>query len=145
MIGVADDHIPAFHGWTESFLEIQGPEDFAEAATKIYELFSRLLSNQRHRLHDDLMTALIGAEVDGQTLTDDELLGFCLLLILAGNDTTSSLIGTGLVLLTENPEQRELLLREPSRWNQAIEEINRVESPTQVLPARQPRTSPCTT
>ena len=80
------------------------------------------------------MTALIGAEVDGQTLTDDELLGFCLLLILAGNDTTSSLIGTGLVLLTENPDQRELLLREPSRWSAAIEEINRVESPTQVLP-----------
>jgi cytochrome P450 family 130 len=134
MIGVADDHIPAFRGWTESFLEIQGPEDFAEAATKIYELFSRLLSDRRREPRDDLMTALIGAEVDGQTLTDDELLGFCLLLILAGNDTTSSLIGTGLVLLTENPEQRELLRREPSRWNQAIEEINRVESPTQVLP-----------
>jgi cytochrome P450 len=134
MIGVADDHIPAFRGWTESFLEIQGPEDFAEAAAKIYELFSRLLSDRRREPRDDLMTALIGAEVDGQTLTDDELLGFCLLLILAGNDTTSSLIGTGLVLMTENPGQRELLLREPSRWNQAIEEINRVESPTQVLP-----------
>ena len=134
MIGVADDHIPAFRGWTESFLEIQGPEDFAEAATKIYDLFSQLLSERRREPRDDLMTALIGAEVDGQTLTDDELLGFCLLLILAGNDTTSSLIGTGLVLMTENPEQRELLLREPSRWNNAIEEINRVESPTQVLP-----------
>jgi len=134
MIGVADDHIPAFRGWTESFLEIQGPEDFADAATKIYELFGRLLAERRREPRDDLMTALIGAEVDGQTLTDDELLGFCLLLILAGNDTTSSLIGTGLVLLTENPDQRELLLREPSRWSAAIEEINRVESPTQVLP-----------
>jgi cytochrome P450 len=134
MIGVADEHIPAFRGWTESFLEIQGPEDFAEAATNIYELFGRLLTDRRREPRDDLMTALIAAEVDGQTLTDDELLGFCLLLILAGNDTTSSLIGSGLVLMTENPDQLSLLRREPSRWGAAIEEINRIESPTQVLP-----------
>ena len=81
-----------------------------------------------------MMTALIGAEIDGEQLTDEEVLGFCLLLVLAGNDTTSSLIGTGIVMLARDPEQRALLVNDPSLWPAAIEELNRIESPTQVLP-----------
>jgi cytochrome P450 family 130 len=81
-----------------------------------------------------MMTALINAEVDGEHLTDEELLGFCLLLVLAGNDTTSSLIGSGIVMLARDQEQRALLVQNPSRWPAAIEELNRIESPTQVLP-----------
>jgi cytochrome P450 len=134
MIGVPDEHIASFRTWTESFIEIQGPEDFAEAAANIYGLFASLLAERRERPRDDMMTALIEAEVDGQRLSDEELLGFCLLLILAGNDTTSSLIGSGTVLLARNPDQRALLVDDPSLWPGAIEEMNRIESPTQVLP-----------
>ncbi len=134
MIGVEDEHIPQFRSWTESFLEITGPADYQDAATKIYGLFATLLEERRAAPRDDLMTALIDAEVDGQRLTDEELLGFCLLLILAGNDTTSSLIGSGTVLLARHPDQRERLLADPSLWPNAIEEMNRIESPTQVLP-----------
>jgi cytochrome P450 len=67
-------------------------------------------------------------------LSEEELLGFCFLLVLAGNDTTASLIGTGAVLLAADPEQRAMLVRDPARWPNAVEEINRIESPTQVLP-----------
>jgi len=134
MIGVEDEHIPQFRSWTESFLEITGPADYQDAAAKIYGLFASLLPARRSDPRDDLMTALIDAEVDGQRLTDEELLGFCLLLILAGNDTTSSLIGSGMVLLAEHPDQRERLVADPSLWPNAIEEMNRIESPTQVLP-----------
>jgi cytochrome P450 len=134
MIGVPDELIGAFRGWTESFLEITSSADFADAAANIYALFAELLAERRARPRDDLMTALIDAEVDGQGLSDDELLGFCLLLILAGNDTTSSLIGNGTVLLAKHPDQRRLLGEDPSLWPKAIEEINRFESPTQVLP-----------
>ena len=49
------------------------------------------------------MTALLAAEIDGERLTDEELLGFCLLLVLGGNDTTASLIGSGAVLLPAAP------------------------------------------
>ncbi len=80
------------------------------------------------------MTALLNAEIDGERLTDEELLGFCLLLVLGGNDTTASLIGSGAVLVLNHPEQRDLLLRDPSLWPSAIEEINRFEAPTQALP-----------
>jgi cytochrome P450 len=134
MIGVEEEHIPQFRTWTESFLEITGPEDYQEAASKIYGLFASLLATRRATPRDDLMTALIEAEVDGQHLTDEELLGFCLLLILAGNDTTSSLIGSGTVLLAQHADQRERVVADPSLWPNAIEEMNRIESPTQVLP-----------
>jgi cytochrome P450 len=134
MIGVQDEHIASFRSWTDSFLAITGPDDYAEATTKIYQLFAQLLAERRRSPRDDLMTALVDAEVDGQRLADDELLGFCLLLILAGNETTSSLIGSAAVLLARHPEQRTLLQREPHRWANAVEETNRLESPTQVLP-----------
>jgi cytochrome P450 len=134
MIGVPDEHVPSFRNWTESFLEITDSGDYADAASNIYGLFARLLSERRESPRDDLMTALTGAEVDGEQLTDEELLGFCLLLVLAGNDTTSSLIGSGIVMLARDPEQRALLVHDPSRWPAAIEELNRIESPAQVLP-----------
>ena len=134
MIGVPEEHVPSCRSWTESFLEIQGPEDFADAAGKIYALFAELLAERRARPRDDLMTALIDAEAEGQKLSDEELLGFCLLLILAGNDTTSSLIGSGIVLLSQYADQRAQLVADPSLWPGAIEELNRMESPAQVLP-----------
>jgi cytochrome P450 len=134
MIGVPDEHVDTFRSWTESFLEIQGPEDYIESLGKCYELFADLLVQRRKRPSNDMMTALLDAEVDGHQLTEEELLGFCFLLVLAGNDTTSSLIGNGIVLLTEHPDQRESLVRDPSLWPNAVEEMNRIESPTQVLP-----------
>jgi cytochrome P450 len=134
MIGLPDEHVPKFREWTGSFLEITESGDFAEAAANIYGLFAELLAERRAQPRDDMMTALIGADVDGENLTDEELLGFCLLLVLAGNDTTSSLIGSGIVMLARDPEQRALLVNDASLWPAAIEELNRIESPTQVLP-----------
>ncbi len=134
MIGVEAEHVDSFRSWTDSFLEITGPDDYAEATGKIYGLFAELLAERRGAPRDDLMTALIEAEVDGQHLSDDELLGFCLLLILAGNETTSSLIGSATVLLAQHPDQRSLLQAEPERWANAVEETTRIESPVQALP-----------
>jgi hypothetical protein len=133
MIGVPSEHIGDFRAWTESFIEISDSSDYAEAAANIYGLFAELLAQRRRAPADDLMTALLDAEVDGQRLSDEELLGFCLLLILAGNDTTSSLIGSGIALLARDADQRSLLLADPSLWPNAVEELNRVESPTQAL------------
>ena len=134
MIGIPDDRIDDFRSWTDSFLEIQGPQDYLDSLGKCYELFAELLAERRREPRDDLMSALLAAEVDGQQLTEEELLGFCFLLVLAGNDTTASLIGSGTVLLAKDPEQRAMLVRDPSLWANAVEEINRLESPAQVLP-----------
>ena len=133
LIGVPSEHIGEFRAWTGSFIEITGRDDYAEAAANIYQLFARLLAERHRAPADDLMTALLDAEVDGQRLSEEELLGFCLLLILAGNDTTSSLIGSGIALLARDADQRALLVADPSLWPNAVEELNRVESPTQAL------------
>lgn len=134
LIGVPDDMIDDFARWTETFLEINDAEQFAANATSIYDAFTGLLAERRARPTDDLMSALLAAEIDGERLTTDELLGFCMLLILAGNDTTSSLLGNGLVLLDRHPEQRQLVMAEPERWPAAIEEMLRYDSPAQALP-----------
>lgn len=133
LIGVPAAHIDEFRSWTGSFIEITETADYADAAANIYGLFARLLVDRRRAPADDLMTALLQAEVDGHRLSDDELLGFCLLLILAGNDTTSSLIGSGIALLASDRDLRAQLLADTSLWPPAVEELNRMESPAQAL------------
>lgn len=139
LIGVPDSLVPEFRRWTESFLEITSPESFAEAAGAIYLMFDELLKQRRAHPTEDMMSALLDAELDGRRLSDPELLGFCMLLILAGNDTTSSLIGNGLVLLAHHPDQRAELVADDALWPGAIEEMLRVDSPVQVLPRQTTR------
>jgi cytochrome P450 len=133
MIGLDEQYIAPMRTWTEAFIGTS-TTDALEAATNIYLMFAELLAERRRQPREDLMTALIDAEIDGERLSEQELLGFCLLLVLGGNDTTGSLIGSGMALLQRHPQQRELLRRDPSLWPRAIEEMTRIKSPTQALP-----------
>jgi hypothetical protein len=138
MIGVPEDRREAFLEWTESMVET-GEEGFAQtiqAATNIYAEFSKLLAERRAARRDDLMSALVEAEIDGQRLSEEDLLGFCFTLIVAGNDTTTNLIANGAVLLAEHPEQRAQLVRQPSAIANAVDEMVRCEAPAQALPRR---------
>jgi cytochrome P450 len=85
------------------------------------------------------MSALLTAEIEGEELLDDEILGFCYQLIVAGNDTTTSLIGNGAVLLANHPDQKKLLAEDPSKISNAIEEMLRFEPPAQSLPRQSRR------
>lgn len=134
LIGIPSDLIADFARWTESFLDVRDQKVFLENITAIYDAFRVLLDERRAAPTDDLMSALLAAEVDGGRLSTDEVLGFCMLLVLAGNDTTSSAIGNGIVLFADHPEQRARLTADPSLWSNAVEEILRIESPAQALP-----------
>jgi hypothetical protein len=138
MIGVPEDRREAFLDWTEAMVETDGdtPSEIIQPATSIYGEFSKLLAERRASRRDDLMSALIDTEIDGRKLTEEELLGFCFVLIVAGNDTTTNLIANGAVLLARHPEQRALLAREKHAIPNAIEEMLRCESPAQALPRR---------
>lgn len=81
---------------------------------------------------DDVMSQLIEASDDGTRLNDAELLSTAGLVLAAGFETTVNLLGSGIELLMKNPEQLELLLEEPDRWPNAVEEILRLESPVQL-------------
>jgi hypothetical protein len=138
MIGVPEDRREAFLDWTEAMVESGEDriQQTIQAATNIYAEFSKLLAERRTAPRDDLMSALVDAEIDGERLSEEDLLGFCFTLIVAGNDTTTNLIANGAVLLAEHPEQRAHLARNPAAIANAIEEMVRCESPAQALPRR---------
>lgn len=80
----------------------------------------------------DVLTKLIRGERDGERLTMKELLHNCIFLLNAGHETTTNLIGNGLVALLEHPDQKQLLLSEPALIRTAVEEILRYESSNQL-------------
>jgi cytochrome P450 len=104
-----------------------------EGATTLYGYFDGLIRDRRQRPGDDLLSALIAAEEQGHALTHPELLGFCFLLIIAGNETTTKLIGNAAYLLAENPDQRRAIVRDPTLIAGAVEETLRYDGSTQAM------------
>jgi hypothetical protein len=137
LIGIPPERREAFLEWTEVLITAN-PADSESWKTnpfdEIYGEFEKLLELRRFERRDDLMSALIDAEVEGEKLSREELLGFCFLLVVGGNDTTTNLIANAAVLLARHPDQRSALALDPSLIPQAVEEVLRYESPTQALP-----------
>ena len=89
----------------------------------------RLIERKRANPGDDLLTALIEAEEDGDRLSRDELLAMVFLLIIAGFETTEHLIANGIRFLLESPDVRKRLDDAPERWPDATEELVRLHGP----------------
>jgi cytochrome P450 len=97
---------------------------------ELAELVTRLAEQRQADGGDDLVSALATANIDGEQLTPAELASFFILLVVAGNETTRTAISHSLVLLSEHPDQRELLLEDlDGRIGPAVEEIVRYVSP----------------
>ena len=137
LIGIPEERREAFLSYTEGMIET-GPKEhsIAEPAAKIHAEFSELLALRRASPEDDLMSALLAAEIDGEGLSEEELLGFCFLLIVGGNDTTMNVIGNGAVRLAQQPEARESLVEDSGLIPNAVEEMLRIDAPAQALPRR---------
>jgi cytochrome P450 len=135
LIGIPDARLEEFRHLTDDLTTVGQTGEtirLRTIAAAIYALFEDLLAERRVAPTDDLMSALLRAEVDGVRLTDDETLGFCFLLVSGGNDTTMNLISTGSVLLAENPEIRSRVANDPGLLPAAVEEMLRLEPPAQV-------------
>ncbi|MYW06534.1 cytochrome P450 [Streptomyces sp. SID3343] len=105
-------------------------EALLTAGAELAELMRDLAGFRRDNPTDDVTSALVNAEVDGESLTTDELASFFVLLLAAGNETTRNAISHGLRLVTEHPDQRELWLSNFERYTPtAVEEIVRLASP----------------
>jgi cytochrome P450 PksS len=96
----------------------------------------RLIAWRRAEPRDDLVTALLRAEEAGDKLSEDEVIGMIALLLLAGYETTMSLIASGALALIQHPRQRELLRQNPAVAGSAIEELLRYTSPADVATFR---------
>ena len=103
----------------------------AAAEVELTALMREIIAWKRDNPADDLLTALIAAEHEGDQLTDDELVAQVLLLYVAGHETTVNLIGNGALALLRNPDQLELLRTQPDLAANAVEEFLRYDSPVQ--------------
>ena len=139
LLGVPPADGAQLHRWTvavSAFNEL--PIDFAvmdtagQAADEFVAYADELVDRRRRSPGDDLISALITAEEDGKQLTHDELLAMIILLLVAGHDTTMSLISTGLWLLLRDPEAAEEVREDPAVVPGAIEEVIRYLGPLQV-------------
>lgn len=108
-------------------------EDHHTTNVEMTGYFLALIEQRRSRPGKDLISSLLAAEIDGKKLSVEELLGFCALLLVAGNETTTNLIGNAVLCFTEVPGTIERLVQEPSLLPQAIEEVLRFRSPVQSM------------
>jgi methyl-branched lipid omega-hydroxylase len=102
---------------------------FLEAGMMLAELMNRLAAERAENPRDDLTTALVDAEVDGERLTHQEIASFFILLCVAGNETTRTAISQGVLALHEHPDQKARWMADPALTPTAVEEIVRWVSP----------------
>jgi len=102
---------------------------FLQAGETLARLMTRLAVERRQRPADDLTTALVTAEVDGERLSDQEIASFFILLLVAGNETTRTALAQGVLALAEHPDQRERWAADEGLTRTAVEEIVRWTSP----------------
>jgi cytochrome P450 len=121
-----------FRRWSSALLAI--PVDEAavaaveDARTNLFEYLRKLIAVKRTERRDDLISDLIDAG-DDQRVSDDELVSLAVLLLIAGHETTVNLIGTGVLLLLEHPDQLDLLRTDPALLPSAVEEFLRFDGP----------------
>ena len=143
LMGMAEDERPIFYrqagGAVEAESQAFGMVRIMFRVAWIARYFRGLVNRRRAVRGDDLLSAMIAAEENGQRLTTDELVGSTFLLLFAGYETTVNPISSGLLALLDHPEQMERLRRDPSLIDAAVEELLRYTSPVQIPPPRYAR------
>ncbi|WP_183098918.1 cytochrome P450 [Nocardioides pelophilus] len=106
-----------------------------EAAIELFSYYGQMVKERRGKPSDDLTSALVEAEIDGDRLTDNEINAFLCLMVVAGNETTTKLLGNALYHLSSHPEQRAAVLDGdgPDLVPQWVEETLRHDNSTQML------------
>lgn len=135
MLGIPGEDYETFKRWSNAFLSLTSMDN-TERMQNIQDsmtYFGKMAATRRAHGAEDLITALVEAEVDGEKLEEWELLGFCILLLIAGNETTTNLIGNMLHLLAEQPALWHQLREDRNLIDPMIEETLRYASPVQRL------------
>lgn len=144
LLGVPWDDLDSLKRWTDTSVEFLGsartatdPLDLAirtgESNRALRAYFCELVDRRRRQPGDDLISAMLEIEAQGDVLTEDELLSTCGLLFAAGHETTTNLIGNGLLALLRHPDQLQRLRDEPALIPAAVEELLRYDSPVQFV------------
>jgi len=140
MLGVPHEDHETFKGWSKELAgalapDFTTPDDVAErrerAASAFVEYFLGLIAERRRHPQDDLLSALIAAEDEGNKLSEKELLSTLVLLLVAGHETTVNLIANGVLAFARYPDQLRRVRDDPTLVRPAVEEILRYDPPVQ--------------
>jgi cholest-4-en-3-one 26-monooxygenase len=135
LIGVPVDDRHKIFEWSNRMIGSEDPEysiadeEVFAAQVEMFMYAGGLAEERRKEPRDDIMTALLNAEIDGDRMSDMDFNLFFMLLSVAGNETTRNAIAHGMHAFLENPDQYQLLVEDPSRIDSATEEILRWASP----------------
>jgi cytochrome P450 len=145
MLGVPVEDHPRFAGWSARLAHSLQPgfglnpeeaisrAEAAQAASDEFaEYFRELIAARRAHPANDLLTAMVEAEDNGEMLTEDELIATCVLLLVAGHETTVGLISNAILALLRHPDQLALLRANPALAASAVEETLRYDAPVQM-------------
>lgn len=139
MLGAPESDWPLLFSLTNQVLGPDDPEYQTEGRNRqetarhgsrqMFAYYAKTVADRRREPREDLVTHLTQAELDGEGLSEEEILAFCQLLVLAGNETTRNAISGGLLAFVEHPDQWERLRADRSLMPTAVEEILRWSSP----------------
>ena len=139
MLGVPAEDLDRFKDWSndivlslEPILTREQRDRFRRSEQELYEYFEGIIAKRRQDPQDDLVSALIAGEEEGDRLSHGELLATLLLLLVAGNKTTRNLIGNGMLALLRNPDALQRLWGQRDLIEPAIDELLRYDSPVQL-------------
>jgi cytochrome P450 len=146
MLGVPPEDREMFIKWTGDFarlldgfdMSFEGVVQALSGVSEFMDYFRAIIKQRRTAPRDDLLQAMITAEEQGDKLSEEELLGNCVLLLAAGHGTTTHLLSNGMLALLRNPEQLELWRTHPELASSAVVELLRYDSPVQ-LTSRHPK------
>jgi cytochrome P450 len=139
MLGVPPEDGARLHQWSAALITAAGPpgsdtkaqENQAEAIAAMSAYFSALVADQSVRPSDNLLGGMIKLHQQHDRMTREELVGTCMLLMIAGHETTVNLLGNGLYTLLRHPLEFRRLKADPGLISSAVDEMLRVESPVQ--------------
>ena len=135
LLGLPSADLPDFRRWSDAIMEAATyvTEENALLSLELIGYLEQQIEDHRSTPRDDLLGCLLEADVDGERLTDPELVGFCMTLLVAGNETTRSMLTGGFVALAEQPQQRSHLAAEPDLIPGAVEEMLRWVTPIMAM------------
>lgn len=139
LLGIPEQDRLRFHSFSRSTISastVMGALRSVPDQRSLTRQLRKLVEQRRREPREDLITALVQAEEAGDKLSGDEVVAMIALLMLAGYETTVNLIGSGALALIQNPEQREILLRDPAIADSAVEELLRHTSPLDIASQR---------
>ena len=139
MMGVPTADADQLKKWSADFAEVLGnfqhnPDRASRTLKCVEEMtsyFREAIQSQRVQPRDGLINALLTAEIDGDRLTEEEIIANCIVTMVGGQETTTNLIGNGVLTLLRHPDQFERLRNDLTLIQSAVEELLRYESPSQ--------------